>query len=73
MPGAVLVGYAVMGLAARGVTVRGLRRAKFLRPLPPGVDFEVEANRTASGATIRWSADGQTVAQASASIDWPDG
>ena len=41
VPGAVLLGHAARHLAGQGVTLTGVQRMKFLRPLAPETGFDI--------------------------------
>lgn len=40
VPGAVVLGHVAAGLAAHALTIRSVKRVKFIRPVPPGVRIE---------------------------------
>ncbi|MEM7505720.1 MAG: hypothetical protein AAF415_03160 [Pseudomonadota bacterium] len=68
VPGAVLLAHAADVLHGQGQAIVAIRRMKFLRPLGPGVPFEVQIDPSAQGARITWRSGGETLADARVSL-----
>ena len=64
VPGAILLGMAADALATQGRELQGVRRVKFLRPLPPETPFEI----LAGGSVIEWRSSGYLIAKAQVRI-----
>lgn len=68
VPGAVLLGELAAGLAARRFGLGTVRRAKFLKPLAPGVAFTISVSAAPGEARVRWTAAGERLAEASVTV-----